>query len=75
MSGRPDNLQPMETAPQGPWITLWYVDSISYYPIAAHFAQALSGEEQAPFRGWFQWCGFVGGGIKECPANPIGWTA
>lgn len=76
MFSPPPGMRPMDEAPtrRSVWVALWYYDGCNIYPVAAHFAQDLSGEEQPPFRGWFQWTGCQRAGHHEAPANPIGWT-
>lgn len=73
---RPIDLRAMSEAPtaRASWVTLWYEDGLNTYPVAAHWAGDLSGEEQPPFEGWFRWSGCRGGGHYPAPDNPIGWT-
>lgn len=71
----PENVRDMASAPKNAsWVILWYQDGISLKPVAAHYAQDLSGEEQPPFQGWFRWVGYRGGGYAEAPSDPAGWT-
>jgi hypothetical protein len=39
--------------------------------VRAHYAEDLSGEDQPPFRGWFEEMGSHG--FSEVSGDPIGW--
>lgn len=65
--------QPMDTAPTtGPivWVRVKCRDG---RVTTAHFAEDLSGDEQPPFRGWFESVG-KGFGHFFSHVSPVGWT-
>lgn len=60
--------QPIATAPRGgTWVIARVADGRTY---VVHWAQDLSGEEQPPFRGWFEQVSAHG--YREIP-DPVSW--
>ena len=63
---------PMSTAPRNAkWITLLTEDRGTQRIVSAHYAEDLSGEEQPPFKGWFEETDAHG--FSEVHGKLIGW--